>query len=268
MSETITLQDLPKRHISPSQVGTYRRCGKQYAFRYIDEIIEPPKGALIYGRGAHQGLEYGFKEQLKTGEVTPLKDVIDAGVDGLEVEFQKVPVSEVEFDKDEDPGKLKDNLVANLTDYDTTRTTLVPASVEETVEVGFKGKPFVLQVRKDLKTDKARLIDFKTAKRAPGEFAAEISEQLTAQNIADPDATGLDLHVMVKPLKTKGPRHMILESAPRTEEQKKAYLRDAAESVLGIRAGIFPGRDESMPGSPCSWCGYYERCKGKKRPGT
>jgi hypothetical protein len=239
----------------------FLRCARQFEYRYIEGRIDPPKGVLILGRGTHKGLEWAFTEHMERGKPPPVKKVEEATVAGIEDELKVVPPSEVEWKDGDSPGKVKDDGAKMVRVYEPIRTILKPRSVEKSFEVEFSNTDWKLTGRVDLETD-AAVVDLKTTAKAQPENAAEMSEQLGVYNLQAPSAKSLELHVMVR---TKEPKLQVLRSGPRTTEQRNEVLSNIAKVVTLIRAGIFPKAIEAAPGSPCSWCGYYEACRGKKR---
>lgn len=262
MSDTIELGELPKGRISFSAYSSYLRCPKQFEYSYVDGIKSPPKGALILGRGTHKGLEWASKEHINNAAPPPLAQVKEAAAAGIESEMADVPASEVQWDEGDDAGAVKDAAVSLVEAYEPIRLENKPLSVEKRFEIEFSNTNYKMLGVTDLETTDGRVIDWKTTKKSYPANGAEISDQLTTYGIQNPEAKSLELHVMVR---TKTPKLQVLKSAPRTPEQQGELLGNIARVAILIKTGIFPKVLENAPGSPCSWCGYYEKCRGKKR---
>ena len=67
-----------KKHLSPTQLGMYLRCGEQYRRRYIEKEIVPPGIALIKGGSVHKAAETNFRQKIESREDLPIKDIREA----------------------------------------------------------------------------------------------------------------------------------------------------------------------------------------------
>ena len=59
---------LPKGVISPSQFDMFRRCPRQYMYRYIEDRVMPPAVAMIKGTAVHHGAEVTHRHTIENGE--------------------------------------------------------------------------------------------------------------------------------------------------------------------------------------------------------
>ena len=206
-------------------------------------------------------MEWGFKDHIEKGKPPKSGDVVDAAVAGIEEELKDVPASEVQWGKDDNPAKVKDDSVRMLTAYDPFRVKIKPAAVEKSFEIGFSNTDYKLIGREDLVTKDKAVVDHKTAGKSAPEDAAEKSEQLGVYNLDEPEAKSLELHVLVR---TKEAKVQILKSPPRSPAERRSLLENIGKVATLMKAGIFPKIIEGAPGSPCSWCGMYEACRGRK----
>jgi putative RecB family exonuclease len=253
------------KNLSFTQFSMWSRCPKQYEYRYLEGLKEKPKSTLIVGRGTHAGLEWGFKDRIEKGEHPPLKEVEEATATAVEEELKAVPPSEIDWGKKGDnPGKVKDDSVGLVGAYNHTRLSLDPEKVESPFELTLKDTDYKIVGRVDLQTRQGALIDLKTSARSPSDDAAQVSEQLTLYQHQAEGVKSLEIHALVR---TKVPQVKVLVSPPRTPEQMSELLSDMMKAALLIQTGYFPRALESAINSPCSWCGFYERCRGKKRDG-
>ena len=105
---------------------------------------------------------------------------------------------------------------------------------------------------------KRTVVDFKTANAAYQEHEAVLSDQLTAYQLAEPDAEQTALCVLVKSKEPKIEWHM----AKRSGEDLAEFLAKADIVGHDIAASRFYKR----PGKWCSWCDYLSVClKDEKR---
>ena len=63
---------MEKPKISPSQLKLFGKCGIQYYYRYIENIIIPPSASLVVGKAAHKGIEANINSVIATGEMLPV----------------------------------------------------------------------------------------------------------------------------------------------------------------------------------------------------
>jgi len=101
------------------------------------------------------------------------------------------------------------------------------------------------------------VIDFKTAASAYQDHDVQLSDQLTAYQLAEPDAEQVAFCVFVK---TKEPRIDWCISA-RQPANLAEYLAKADVVAHAIAAGHFYKR----PGKWCSYCDYLPVCIGDRQ---
>ena len=260
--DSLELGSLPNNKLSYSAYNMFLRCPSQFMYRYLEGLKERPNSNLIVGRGTHGGLEWSHKEALKVGNQPKLRYVIDATAAAVDAALKEVPASEIEWKNGDSSGKVLDDSVSLVSVYDDVRAGIRPTKVEEGFEIALKGTDYSIVGRIDLFTAGGELVDYKTSARTPSDNAAEVSDQLTLYDI-DRNATSLEIHALVR---TKTPQVKIIKSAPRSPERVTDLLQNIQKVSLLIRTGIFTKAAEDAPNSPCSWCGFYERCRGKKRP--
>jgi hypothetical protein len=104
---------------------------------------------------------------------------------------------------------------------------------------------------------KRTVVDWKTAGSAPDGYEAEMSDQLTAYKLAEPETEQLALCVLVK---TKEPQ-IEWHCVDRTGEQLTEYLAKVGYVARAITAGRFYKRS----GLWCAWCDYLPVCLGDKK---
>ena len=106
-------------------------------------------------------------------------------------------------------------------------------------------------------TGKRTVVDWKTAGSAPDGFEAEMSDQLTAYKLAEPETEQLALCVLVK---TKEPQ-IEWHCVSRTGEQLTEYLAKIGYVAREISDGRFYKRADLW----CAWCDFLPVCLGDKR---
>ena len=64
--------------VHPSSIGMFLRCPYHWQLVYIEGMRRAPAAALAVGSGVHAGLEYNFRQKIKTGVDCRLDEVLDA----------------------------------------------------------------------------------------------------------------------------------------------------------------------------------------------
>ncbi len=254
--ERVDIMSLPKAYISPSQLNMYLRCPAQYKFRYVDQIILPPRSALTKGKAVHKGQEHNYRQKIDTFRDLKLSEVQEATAAEFEAGAQ-----ETEWESGEDVGKIKDDTISLASLYHTEVAPQVqPVLVEEKVTVEFEDADYSLLGFIDVLDNKGFIRDTKTTARTPSEDEITKNLQLTAYSLAHrhimgTEETGVKLDYLVQ---TKTPKVVSLE-AKRTEQDIKRFLSIVGRVTDAIRAGsYYPNPGNFM----CSEknCGYWKLC--------
>lgn len=252
MEDIIELQDLPKEHLSFSQITMYKRCPMQYKFRYIDGKKIPPKSQRILGTGVHSGLEAGFREKKLSGgdDVKIRKIMEDKTVETIEM----ITKTEQEIDwGDDDEDTIKDDGVKMVRVYYTEKGKKIkPEEVEKEFEIVLNDD-LKLKGKIDLTTKKV-LIDYKTGAQKPQDDWILYDDQLKIYRLVVNLPT--ESHWIIR-YKVKDPQIYILKQTI-TEEQAKKVLEDTIIVSKLIRTGYFYKRNDIKV---CGWCGYKEICQ-------
>ncbi|OFZ79382.1 MAG: hypothetical protein A2583_02805 [Bdellovibrionales bacterium RIFOXYD1_FULL_53_11] len=101
------------------------------------------------------------------------------------------------------------------------------------------------------------VVDFKTSGSSYDGFEAELSDQLTAYKLAEPDAEELAFCVLVK---TKEPK-IEWHTTRRNGDQLSEYLAKVGYVARDIGSSKFYKR----PGMWCSWCDFRPVCLGDRK---
>jgi len=249
------------KHLSYSQINTYRTCGMRYYFRYVLGKKIPPPWTFALGKSCHQGLQYNFQQKITTRKDLPLSQVLDAYDFAFEVQKQQ----EVDW-QDKKPGKVKDIGVKLVSLHHKERCPLIqPVAVEDKVEIPFENVDYHFIAYLDLIDDAQFIVDFKTSQKTPTEDKALISDQLTAYALAyrvkyGMTEAGVRLEYLVN---TKEPKIVLLK-AKRTSEEIDHFLETVARVAEGIEKEVFVPTSENSIFCNARSCGYYQLCRPNK----
>jgi hypothetical protein len=258
---------LPRGYLSVSQVGMYMRCGLQYKYRYVDDVIKPPGVALVEGSAMHKALEVGLIEKMQAGTVTPVDVMLDAWQDSW-----KQKKTEVEDWGDEGEQKVAETVEnRGHTLIKMYHGTHLPERHPTGVEKRF------WTMMGDTRTPVLGyidLVDVETVDQIPGPTVVDHKVVRAAKSQADTDSD-MQLTVYAQAIgtprvrfdsfcKTKKPQIKTTRSMRTTQDYKwVAHVFDTV--AQNISKGVF------LPADPASWvcsrkfCGYYDSCRGKKR---
>lgn len=237
-------------HLSHSRVNRYLTCPEQYRLYYLENLRpKVPPATLAFGQIVHQALAELFQ---KKGD--PVKCFQDSW--GM---LKDIPLA---FKHRESWEKLRvsgESLLARFVAKEFPRIGDV-STIERPFRLSITGldMPFVGII--DLVgrvNDKRTVVDWKTAGSAPDGHEAAMSDQLTAYQLAEPEAEQLALCVLVK---TKEPQ-IEWHCVGRSGEQVTEYLAKVGYVSREIAAGRFYKRS----GLWCAWCDYLPVCLGDQR---
>lgn len=261
--EIVTWQDI-NGYYSHSQISMYRRCAKQFEFRYVKKLKRAPKSSMILGTSAHAGMELNLLHKFKKKTPAKLSSILD--VFSTEWEANR---RGAEFDGIK-PGTIKDKGVEILKlHYTKAAPSLIPTEEPEQeflIEMPGVSKPikgfidFFGTVRKVPNV----VLDHKTTSRMKKQYDIDIDDQLTMYGYARmklsgkmPTWVGNDVYVANRSAEDFE-RIMSLRSL----ERYKALELTVQMVDRGIRTGIFPATSNTQT---CGWCGYQDICTEAKR---
>src|SRR5215813_11069920 len=240
---------LPNRtpHLSYSRINRYLLCPEQYRFYYIEKLrLKFPSANLVFGQVVHQSLADLFNKK---------SDPIDFFLRTWS-ELKEVKLT---YGKKQTWEKLQasgQGLLQKFINEELRRISHIRA-VEKKFELNITGLdlPFIGIIDLVAEIDhKNTVADFKTAASDFEEHEAPLSDQLTAYQLAAPEAQQVAYWVLVK---TKEPK-IEWHPSTRSPEQLMEYISKVGYLAREIKAGNFYKR----PGKHCSWCDYLPICLG------
>ena len=268
-------EGLPKGVLSPSGIGRYRSCPKQFYYAYVKGIIRPPGIAAAKGKAIHSGAEAVHQHTIDTGE--PLAK--DAAIAHVADEFDREVEDITEEDKNnpEVPvGVVKDSALSNFRVYYATAVPQIkPQAVEKPVAFKVGVVPvrgvidlidlapgeYTLESNPDAPPPAVEVVsDLKTTKKKWSQQRLDFEAQLTLYAIAENTE-----HVRVDLLldQKSGCKYSPMR-ALRSAWEKKITTEDVEEIADCIKQGRFPRCNPTEWVCTPNWCGYYADCRGPK----
>jgi len=245
------------KYLSPTQVSMYLRCPRQYMYRYIEGLKEPPGVALIEGSVHHKCLEQNNLHKMKTGEDKPSSEMIEMFADL----FHDQAPSIADWGQDREDVVIHRGRRMQEKYIKEMAPSIHPIAAETTKTMDIQGVQVLLitdLVHQPENSNLQTVVDYKTAKRMKSANEAQGSLQLNLNCLA----WDLENAAFVVLTKAKTPK---VKSVPMvsTKKDKKWAITVVKEVDKAIRTGSFP------PCAPDCWncsenmCGYYHRCRGK-----
>ena len=234
-------------YLSHSRVNRYLHCPEQYRLYYVERLRPKiPDAALIFGQLVHEAIAQFFR----TGMLP---------ADSFASAWSVLRDEPLNYNQRDSWQLLRDKGVALLTkflDEEVPRLGNVTA-IEQSFTLRITSLNLALVGVIDLVAeldDVRTVIDFKTTTSAYQDHDVQLSDQLTAYQLAEPDAQQVALCVFVR---TKEPR-IDWHLSARQPAHLAEYLVKADLVGRAITAGHFYKR----PGKWCGYCDFLPVCLG------
>jgi CRISPR/Cas system-associated exonuclease Cas4 (RecB family) len=248
--------DLPD-HTSASQLSTYARCPRAYAFRYL-EHREPElrSTGMALGSAVHSSLAWWFEERAHEREVTieqALK-IFRADLAAATV-FDNLRWGEGSPEKLEAEGeRLVRAFLSEKGDLPVVGSEVRFDFVIVDPDTG-EQMPRPLVGYFDAELASGNVLELKTGRRAYSEIDLRVGLQFAAYRTAA-RYFGVDVE-LVALVRTRVPKlqHVVL---PHDHDVSRWFMRAASGIERAILAGHFP----PAPGVACSSCEFRRACLG------
>jgi len=268
------------RHLSYSQLIDFQICGLRYYFKRVDPNAPkfPASGRMMFGKAYDYGVSVGLEDKQQTGNDPPVDLMLDAFKQAWDNPDQDVDWT------GEDKSWLEAQGIELVALYrDGLIPDIIPLAVQDEFSITFSNRDYQLMVIPDLEAELSKevhIIDHKTGMTAPGEYEAEVSEQLTCYALAYQVKTGelpdkVAIHKAValrKAPRSTLPRYKTIKEtdqgfigistieSKRTPDRIKRYLKTMEITIRLIQEGIFPpARSGAWPCTPEA-CEYWQYC--------
>lgn len=243
--------------ISPSRAAMWLRCQFAWFQRYVEEWIEPPRAAMVFGDAYDTAASAGLADKQQTGRNPTPDDTADRFAAAWDVKSGTVE----EWDEGESPNKLLDQGTKLASKWaEAVAPAVVPQGVQLDLEVPMGSWSIVgrADAHGEAYGESNVVIEHKTAARAwpagkihEGDQAGVYAAALGAKSF--------QVHLGVR---GKGEiltyRRAVLPDETEGVRRKMAVVR---KSILAAgQAEAFPPNRQSHL---CSrrWCGYWRECE-------
>jgi hypothetical protein len=265
--------NVSKKHISPSQIMMFTRCGEQYRRRYIERDVIAPGIAQVKGTAIHKGADLNFRQKIDSKVDLKPGDVVDFAVATFEGQVNNeglhLSVEEEGRGKIVVVGEAKDSTAKMAGAFiSSVAPKYQPVAVEEDVFVELESSPVNLRGILDMRTDAKQIMELKTSAKAWNQEQVDRSGQLTFYSMlyrskTGEDPNGIVLENIIASKSKAGEDRLRTETFP-TVRGMDDYQRMIARLnavVEAINKGIFPPAFEGWWGCSPRFCGYWNTCK-------
>lgn len=252
-----TDKKLPEYH--QSSIAMFLKCPRQYMYRYLQNIVMPPKAALTLGKAFDHGVNANLIQKVESKKDAPLELLVDTFSDSFDKESANT------IWEDEKPGDQKDLGVKMLgVYYKEAAPKIQPVTVQDAFRIE-TDLGYALGGTLDLTDDKKIIRDTKTSAKSYQEDAVSDSIQATMYDFAHEvktgeKASGFAFDVVTK---TKVPKYQEIVGQVSNLQRERMF-----ESINIMHNQINRGEFQYAPEGQwfCSkgWCGYWDLCKGRK----
>jgi len=237
-------------HLSHSRISRYLLCPEQYRLYYVENLRPRLYSAsLVFGQAVHQALAAFFRTGAEPAAT-------------FTAFWKEAGQVELRYAQRESWQRLNDTGRTLLTKFVTEELSRIGkvTAAEKPFELGITGiaTPFIGVMDLVAEVDRKRtVLDFKTSGSSYAEHEARLSDQLTAYQLAEPEAEQMALCVLVKTKEPKIEWHL----SERSPDDLTAYLAKAGYVAREIAASRFYKR----PGMWCAWCDFLPMCLRDER---
>ncbi|MGB0154566.1 MAG: RecB family exonuclease [Verrucomicrobiales bacterium] len=252
----------PLDYLSASRLKTWQTCRLQFFYKYVERRPSQVSPALFIGQVVHEVLRQWNLRRWR-GEPADLETLWPVFSDHWLLDQAQL---EIDWSNREDEQKERAwNMLEHYFEQTPIPLSEKPEAVEVVVERDFDaaGLPPLKGII-DLVRQGGRIVDFKTAARAPdlGQATHLNEVQLSCYCVLYREATGhpesgVELHHLIK---TKQPKLIVTPLSPMSADQGRRLMAMMDSYVQGIEAEDFV----PSPGMHCSWCDHFEACRAWK----
>ncbi len=246
-------------YVSYSRLNMFKRCAKQYYYRYPMGLIIPPKWVMTGGKVGHSVLEYNNLQKMVTGKDISTKESSEYFVNEWDKALEE---EEVVFGKDK-PLDARDKVRKTLDNYIENNPDKEDIPVEVEQEFNIKVNDIPVKGFIDV-TFKDKLKDYKFSGRSPSAIDLHNNSQISLYAVQHQlDKGFLPQLYFDYMIFTKTPKKEII-MIQRTPEMLERAMDDLTETTklleISYQTGLFPRNSNGWHCGP-EYCGYWDKCK-------
>lgn len=245
--------------IHQSTLNMFLKCPRQFMYRYLLGIVQPPKAALTVGSAVDTAVTHNYAQKIETKTDVKLDEVLDV----FSTDFEKRK-DETDWEG-KDSASEKDLGVKIVETYHEKAAPLIqPVTIQESFRAEIEGR-YAVAGTFDVVDDRGIIRDTKTSKTEYSEDAvlSEVQPAIYTWGYKQKhgqNPKGFAFDVVTK---HKTPRYQKVEGVV-----TDTHINRTFEAIDIMHSQIKRGEFQFAPSGAwwCSkdWCGYWHICKGKK----
>jgi hypothetical protein len=250
---------LPKGYLSHSQIEMYRKCPKQYEFRYIRGISIPTNWFLLRGKLIHAALDYVNKQYINYGKCSNVgEESVSNFRDNLNFQEKRLDENERPKNKDKiyaDFGKLINNYISNI--------KIIDPKYSEIEKVFYLDNIPILEYI-DLIRKNDTIVDYKTVDNLKGK-PVDLSLIKKHLNQLILYSLGVNLsNVQIMVINSEIAKGYEETEIYTIKNIHKENMLDIIKStVCNIKSGNFPSDPDQEWRCSKKYCSFYDMCETK-----
>ncbi len=253
-------------HYSQSQINMFAGCQAQWMFRYVEGLKMPPSGPMLFGNVFDDALSKQYEQKIESERDLSVADVTDL----FSTDFD-ARQGDVEW-YDIDPADIREK-GQELTEKHMTvwAPGLMPAAVQERIEVSTPGDGYSIVMIPDLLTRDDVVVDVKTTSKTPSKASFSHQFQIWLYSLGfsakyrRPVKGGRLLHHVRLKASTKLVQHEVDVSSQKQSFAAQQVRRVAKAIEVAKENSLFiPNRNYMM----CTkkQCGFWDVCHQRFGP--
>lgn len=252
-----------ERHLSITQINMYIRCPRQYFYRYILGIIQPPSGAMTAGGCNAKALEQGYKEIMKDGKMST--GILSLMGDVFHSNWQESSRQVEWFKENEKKDAIENSSLQVLELYGKENMSKQePVAVEEKIETELLGRKFVGYI--DLIEPKIKITDHKLSGKKYAESRSPRNSLQLIFYAHCKKTTNVNFDILIRKtnpeiqnLSNKLSKENIAMSMGKIKLVAKRIMElEKAKDKIGMECSV-PDPTGWVCGN--KYCGYYKTCQ-------
>lgn len=260
----------PQLHISA--LDTLWGCGERFYRIYICKERSDASVAMIVGLAVDKAVNDNMEYKIDTGELLDVEQIRAIAADTFEIEWglKTIVYRHHEYVRGEAivKAEAKEKAIRlSVLHHEALAPGIWPTHVQRSWAVEIPGMPFDLVGTIDIQEGRKRIRDTKSTEQSPNGNIADVSDQLTAYDLAIKVIDGFRVNEVVLDylINNKVAVAKTLRST-RNDDDSRIFMNRVENAAEVIGKGAF------TPARPADWicsrdfCGFADSCRYFKKP--
>jgi hypothetical protein len=245
----------------------FKRCPRQYYYRYMEDRVIPPKWIMCAGSAGHSTMEYNNTYKMEHGSDEKVSTLIEYFANEWDKQVEET--EKILYEKVK-PGEVVSKMKQPIQKYfsEGIFQDKIPTAVEKEFAIEFEGIDTTVVGTLDVEFGD-EVYDYKFSQKKPSMQQLATSDQLKMYAVNKLIEDGKLPKKLGFPylITTKTPQALIFEipNIPSFVTNFVEDIKDYITTISGcVQSGIFPRNSSSYLCSPLA-CGYWEICRPNQK---